>query len=142
MVTRLVYAALVEIQGTDYLAFRLLSALTVILLTWTVYLYARPRVGGALALAPCLPLLVFGSSAGHVLVGNGFTVLLAVSCGLGAFALVTRGGARALAACALLCLGVATFSVALAFLVGVAIYLIPQRDWRRLWIPACRRCST
>ena len=138
MVTRLVYAALIEIQGTDYFASPAalgldrdpahLDAL---------YLYARPAGRRGPGAGPCLPLLAFGSSAGHVLVGNGFTVLLAVSCGLGAFALVTRERrSGSLAACALLCLGVATFSVALAFLAGVAIYLIAERDWRRLWIPA------
>ena len=135
-VTRLVYAGLVEIQGTDYLAFRLLAAFSVLLITWVVYLYARPRVGPALALAPCLPLLVFGSSAGHVLVGNGFTILFALSCGLGAFALAIDGRrGAAIASCALLCIGIATYSVALAFVVGVAVYLVVRRDWRRLWVP-------
>jgi hypothetical protein len=137
LVSRLVYAGILDIQGTDYFVFRMLAALCVILITWVFYLYARPRVGPVVALAPCIPLLVFGSSAGHVLVGNGFTVLLALSCGLAAFALMAGDRPFApMVACVLLCLGVATFSVALAFVVGVAVLIAAQRAWRRLWVPA------
>ena len=137
LIPRLVYAGLIRVQGTDYLGFRLMAALAVVLLVWALYLYARPRVGSVVALAPCLPLLLFGSSAGHVLVGNGFTVLFALSCGLAAFAIISDERRSApWIACALLCLGVATYSVALPFVAGVAVYLVAQRRWEHLWVPA------
>ena len=50
------------------------------------YAYARRRIGNLAALAPALVLLVFGSDYLHVIAGNGFTIQLALSCGLGAAA--------------------------------------------------------
>ena len=79
-----------------------------------------------------------------MLVGNGFTVLLAVSCGLGAFALVTseerRSGSRA---CAPALPRESRHSASHSrSSLGVAIYLIVERDWRRLWIRRFPRFST
>ncbi len=76
-----------------------------------------------MALAPCLVLLVFGSDSLHVLTGNGFTVVGALGCGIGALLALERddrGGD--LGACALLCLGLATYTVALAFVAAIGVY--------------------
>jgi hypothetical protein len=74
----------------------------------------------------------------HVLVGNAFTVLFAVACGLAALLALERGDRRGdLAACALLCLGVVTYTVALAFLAGaIASVALGGDRRRRAWVVA------
>jgi hypothetical protein len=138
LTSRLAYAAIFETLGAGYEPFRLLTGAALLLTVALFFVYASRRVGRTVALAPCLILLVFGSDAVHVLVGNGFTVLLALSCGLGALLALDRGDRRGeLAACALLCLGVVTYTVALAFVVGVAVVVLLQDDrWRRIWVAA------
>lgn len=137
LTTRLVYEAMFELFGATYLPFRVLAALTVLLTVTLFFVYAKRRVGVWVALAPSVVLLVFGSDLLHVLVGNAFTVMFAVSCGLAAFLALDRQDRRGdIAACALLCLGVVTYTVALGFVVGAAvrISLEPSRV-RRAWVP-------
>ena len=138
LTSRLVYAGLVDVFGSDYLPYRVLAAVSVALLAALFFVYARARIGSLAALAPTLVLLVFGSDAVHVLAGNGFTVLLALACGVGALLALRRGDrAGEIAACALLCLGVVTYSVALPFVVGIAVMVLIRGDrWRRIWIAA------
>ena len=134
--SRVVYAGLIEVFGPGYVPFRLLSLFAVLLLAATFYVYARPRVGRWLALAPALVLLVFGTAASHVLQGNGFTVVLPLACGLGALIFLrreTRSGD--IIATLLLVAAVATYTVGLAFVVGVAVMLALASP-RRLWVPA------
>ncbi len=138
LTSRIVYFAILEAFGSGYEIFRILTALTVLLTAVLFFVYASRRVGRIVALAPTLILLVFGSDWVHVLTGNGFTVLLAVSCGLGALLALERGDSRGdQLACALLCLGVVTYTVALAFVVGTAVTILVREDrWRRIWIVA------
>ena len=134
---RVVYGLVFEAFGPDYLPFRILVAATVALTAVLFFVYAARRVGRLVALGPTLVLLVFGSDSLHVLQGNGFTVLLALACGLGALlALEREDRAGDLLACALLCLGVLTYTVALAFVAGVALLVLAdERRWSRIWIP-------
>lgn len=136
LTTRIVYKALFEIAGADYLTFRLLAMATVVLTAGLLFAYAKRRVGAVVALAPTLVLLVFGSDPTHVLEGNAFTVLGAISCGLGALLALERDDRRGDAvACALLCLGVATYTVALAFVAGIGLSILLGRGrWGRMWI--------
>jgi hypothetical protein len=138
LTSRLVYKAILETFGPGYLPFRLLSVAMVLTTVALFFVYAGRRAGKLVALAPSIVLLFFGSDALHVLLGNGFTVLLAVSCGIGALLALDRddrvGDA---AACGLLCLGIATYSVALAFVAAVGVGLMLRDDrWRRIWIAA------
>ncbi len=138
LTTRLVYKLAFETLGTDYLTFRILAALAVVGTSALFFAFAKRRVGSLAALAPTLVLLVFGSDYLHLLLGNGFTVLLALSCGIGALLAIereTRAGDAL--ACALLCLGVVTYTVALAFVAGVAVALLLRHDRRqRIWTVA------
>lgn len=138
LVTRLVYWATLEAFGSSYLPFRLLAAATVLATVALLFAYARRRVPPLVALAPCLVLLFFGSDMLHVLAGNSFAVLFAVAMGLAALLSLERGDRRGrLAACAFLCIGLATYSVALGFLVAAAVFLLRrERDWRSLWVVA------
>jgi hypothetical protein len=135
LTTHLVYKALFELFGTAYLPFRLLTLVTILLSVSLFFVYASRRVGALLALAPSLLLLAFSGDALHVLFGNGFTILFAVCCGLGALLLIEAGTRRSdLGACALLCLGIATYSVALAFVLGAALAILLSEGRSRLWV--------
>lgn len=138
LTSHLTYKAVFEIFGANYLPLRLLSVAAVLTTVFLLFTYVRRRVGPLVALAPSLVLLFFGSDSLHVLVGNGFTVLLAVSCGLGALLLLDRDtGWCQVFACVLLCLGAVTYTVALAFIAGIAILILQRTDrWRHLWIVA------
>lgn len=135
--SRVLYGFLFEALGPDYLTFRILAAATVALTATLFFAYASRRVGRLPALAPSLVLLFFGSDSLHVLQGNGFTVLLALACGLGALLALERNDRTGDAlACVLLCLGVLTYTVALAFVAGVALLVLADaRRWSRIWIP-------
>ncbi len=138
LVSHLLYKLILETIGSNYLTFRLLTLFTVYLSVALLFVYARRRVGPWVALAPCLVLLFFGSDAGHILQGNGFTIMLAVACGLLAL-LALESGSRAgdIVACLALCLGVLTYTVALPFVAGAAVaILFTEQRWRRIWVVA------
>ncbi len=136
LTARLAYAFVFETLGTGYRPFQLLTVVSLVSMVALFFVYASRRVGPVVALAPSLVLLCFGSDPDHLLQGNGFTVLLSIACGLGALLLLERGGPRRdLVACALLCLGVATYSDALAFLVAAAVAVLISGDRKhRIWI--------
>lgn len=138
LTSRLIYKFVLETLGPGYLPFRLLSAGAVLLTAGLFFTYASRRIGRLAALAPTLVLLFFGSDPLHILQGNAFTVLLSVSCGLAALLLLERDSRRRdISACILLCLGVVTYTVALAFAVGAAVLILMRADrWRRIWIVA------
>ncbi len=83
-VSKVLYKVVLETIGVNYLTFRILTALTVLLASLLIFIYARRRVTELVALAPALALLFFGGDPFHVVAGNGFTVLFAVVCGLAA----------------------------------------------------------
>jgi hypothetical protein len=135
-VSRVLYKLILETVGTDYLTFRLLGVGAAVLTAALLFAYVSRRISKLVALAPALVLLFFGSDYVHLLTGNAFTVLGSVACGLGALLLIERGDrAGDAGACALLCVGVATYSVALTFVAGIAVGLLIGGDrWRRIWV--------
>ena len=103
LTSRLVYKAIFSIFGVGYLPFQLLTVGVVVLTAGMFFAYAGRRVGKLAALAPTLVLLVFGSDSGHLLSGNGFTVIGALACGLGALLALDRDDRTGdVIACALL----------------------------------------
>ncbi len=136
LTSRLIYVAILNLFGAGYLPFRLIAIGAVLLTAGLLFVFAKRRVGSVVALAPTLVLLFYGSDALHSLSGNGFTVLLALSAGLGGLLALERGDrAGDAGACLLLTLAVATYSVGLAFLVGAAVFILigPDRE-RRAWV--------
>ena len=136
LTSRVTYKLILEGFGSGYLPFQLLAVGANLLMVALFFVYVSRRVGAVVALAPCLVLLIFGSDSLHVLLGNGFTVLFSLACGIGALLALERddwlGDA---AACVLLCLGVVTYTVALAFVVGATILILAGGDrWRRAWV--------
>jgi hypothetical protein len=136
LTTRLVSKVVLEAVGSSYVPFVLLTVTASASLALLLFVYAGRRVGPLAALPPILVLLFFGSDAVHVVTGNGFTVLLALACGVGALLALERGDRRGdVAACVLLCVGVATYTVALPFVVAIAVLVLLRGDrWRRAWI--------
>ena len=136
LIPRLIYATGFKLFGSDYFFYRLLEAVGVGLAGALAYVLARQRVGGALALAVAAPLLFLGSSWDATLSSIGIPATYAIVFGLAAILaarLETRRGD--LLACLMLTLSVATFSVGLAFAVGVGVSVLmrPSR-WRGAWI--------
>jgi hypothetical protein len=138
LVPRLVYKVLLELFGTAYLPLRLVGLAALWACVLAVFAFARKRVPAHVALAPCAVLLFFGSDMLHVLADNAFTVDLALACGVGALLALERQDRRGyVAACVLLCLGILTYTVALAFLAAAAVALLLGADrWRRIWVVA------
>jgi hypothetical protein len=134
--TRLVYNALLEVFGAGYLPFRLLGVSTVLLSAGLFYALVKRRIGAVPALAPTLVILFLGSDRQHVVDPIGFTIIFSVATGLAALLALERRDRRGdIAACALVVVSVATYSIGLAFLVGVAISVLLRGDRRqRAWI--------
>jgi hypothetical protein len=136
LTTHLTYKVVFELFGSSYVPFRILTVATLILTVALLFTYLRRRVGGYVALAPCLVLLFFGSDYIHVLAGNGYTILLGIASGLAAFLALERDDRRGdLIACGLLCFGVVTYSFALGFLAGAMVWIAVGEDRRRrAWV--------
>jgi Bacterial regulatory proteins, luxR family len=134
--TRVIYAVVLKLFGANYLVFRLLEVFGVGLVAALFFAFAKRRVEPRIALVPSLLLLFLGSSYEVTLLPLGIEVLCSVAAGLLAlFALDKRTRGGDLLACALVTVSVATFSVGLAFIAGVAVSVLLRADrWRRAWI--------
>jgi hypothetical protein len=137
-VPRVVYKALLELSGLDYLPFRILTAAMICVTVGLLFKYLASRIPPVVALAPCLVLLFFGSDPLHALQGNGFTVLLAMSMGLLALIAFERNSRLGdVVASAALVVGIATYSVALPFVLAIAVAAAARREIRsRIWVAA------
>jgi hypothetical protein len=137
-VIRFLYAAIFKAFGPNYLIFRILLFVEVSVAGGLFYALVRRRIGAVAALALTLPLLFLGSSADVAISTIGIQhVLCVILCLAALLALETDSRAGDIAACVLLTLAVATFSLAFAFIGGVAVAVLMREDrWRRIWIPA------
>ena len=137
LIPRLIYKGMLETVGLEYWPYRLLTVLAMAFVAVGLFRYLRTRIGAGLALAFCALMLFFGSDPSHVVQGNGFTILFATGCGIFSLLSIARDDRRGdVLACLFLILGAATYTVLLPFVVGVTLYLLLGRDWKRLWVPA------
>jgi len=135
LIPRLVYKVLLSTVGTDYLAFRLLTVAAIALCTALFFTWARRRVPDFVASAFSLPILLFAYDPLHLIAGNGFTVLFALSCGIAALiAWDRRDRAGDVAALVFLLLGCATYTVALPFAAGLLFAAVLERPRSRVWV--------
>lgn len=134
--TRLVYLVSIDLLGPDYVVMRVLGVASVLLAATLFFVWAKRRIGPGWALLPAVLLLFYGSAWQHVVGPIGFTVTFSIALGLGALIAVERGDRRGdLLACGLVTLSVFTYTVGLAYLVGVAITVLLRGDRiRRAWI--------
>lgn len=137
LVTRLIYRAMLEVFGLDYFWYRLLTALCVVGTVGLLFTYLKRRVKPLVALAPCLVLLFFGSDSLHTLQGNGITIQISLMTGIAALLALDRRDARGDAiAAVLLVIGVLTYTISMAFVVGALVTILLQGRYRSLWVPA------
>ena len=137
LVPRVLYKTLLEIDGTNYIWFRLLTVMALLLLVTLFFRYLSRRVGPMVAVVPSILMLFFGSDALHIIRGNGFTILFSLACGIAALlALERKDNKGDIAACLLLVLGLSTYTDALPFVVGAGVLILLERQWKRLWVPA------
>ncbi len=136
LTTTLTYKILLGAFGTGFLPFRIIHLVPLAASATLLYVLMRRRVGPPTALAASLVLLVFGSDWGHIATPLGFTVLASITGGLASLLLLERDDQIGDAgSCAALIFSVASFSVGLAFLAGVAVSVLLRPDrWRRAWI--------
>ena len=134
--TRLVYKAILETIGTEYVAFRVLAVGTLLLSAGLFYTLVKRRVGALPALAPTIVLLFLGSAWGHVVIPIGLPIVLSVAAGLAALLALERGDRRGdVGGCALLILSVVSYTSGLAFVAGAALSVLLRPDRRgRAWI--------
>jgi hypothetical protein len=134
--SNLVVQGMLRVFGPDYAAFRVLAIIPMLLSAGLLYALAKPRIGALPALAPAFVLLFFGSAWELVVVPFGFGVILGTALGLASLLVLERQDrAGDIGASTFLCLSVVTFSVGLAFVVGVAISVLLRPDrLRRAWI--------
>ncbi len=134
--TRLLYLAVNELVGPDYLIFRIVGVLSVLLCAGLFYAWAKRRIGPVWSLLPAILLLFLGSAWQHVVVPIGFTVTFSIAAGLAALLALERDDRKGdILACAFVCLSVFTYTVGLGYLVGVGIMVLLRQDrLRRAWI--------
>jgi hypothetical protein len=137
-VARLIHHIVYEAFGADYGVIRLLTALAAGATGAVFFAWTAPRIGRPVALVMTALLLLMGTSYVYLIAGDGLMVQLSLATGIGALLALDRDDARGdTLACALLTVGVLTYSLALAFLVAAAVHIVLSRSSpRRLWVPA------
>lgn len=103
--------------------------------SWLVFTYVRRRIPWQLALAAASVLAFYGYTWTITLWPISLGWAIATAAAVGALLLLDRDARRADAgAAALLVIGIASTSVAVAFVVGIAAEIVLKREWRRIWV--------
>jgi hypothetical protein len=121
----------------DYWVFRVLALILHLAVALLVFLIARRSVGPWLAVAPTAVVAFLGTGADAFVSAINIGLLTAMAACLAALLTLSRRNLRGdLATCGLLVIGLASFTVAVAFTAGVFAEILWRRDrWRRIWVP-------
>jgi hypothetical protein len=132
---RLMFAAFGLGSYTPYRALVIALSLVVAVL---LFVYARSRVGDLIALLLTASLLFLGPGWQETMWAFQIPWLLVAGAGISALMLLERRDTLGdVAACALIVLAICSTSLAVAFLVGVAVDIaVSRRRWRDVWIVA------
>ncbi len=133
----LTYRGVLELWGASFTAYTVVQVCGLCATALLLYAYAKRRLGPLLALSPGIILLFLGSSWTVVLQPMiGIQFLTALIPAMGALLLIERRSLPAdLAACALLCVALAGFTNAAAFVVGAALMILLAPNWaKRVWV--------
>ena len=126
-----------SIWGTDIFPLKIVQLIGVLASGGILYAFSRPRVGPLVALAPAMVPMFLGTGAAILLQPLiGLQVIYSLAFGAGALLAVERGSRGGdIAACLLMVLSLASFSIGIAFLAGlaVAILLFPD-SLRRAYV--------
>jgi len=137
LVPLLVFKVLFVTVGLKaYWVYRLLLVALHLTCVGLIFVYARRRVGPALAVAAASFVLFLGAAWNDLLIAFQISFLLPVAMGIAALlALDRRDRVHDALASLLLTIGVASSSLGLSFALGAGIELLatPAR-WRRIWV--------
>ncbi len=131
------YRGVLELWGASFTAYTVVQVSGLCATALLLYAYAKRRLGPLLALSPAIILLFLGSSWTVVLQPMiGIQFLTALIPAMGALLLIERRSLPAdVAACALLCVALAGFTNAAAFVVGAALMILLAPNWaKRIWV--------
>lgn len=135
-ITRLLFEVNLRVFGPAYVPFRLVVIVLVATVAALLFVLVRRRVGPLPALAAAVIVLFLGTTP-EVMEGWTTMWVQATAAGLGALVVLDRGGRRSDAiACALLVVSVLSFSIGVAFAIGVAAWILAEGGRRRLWVAA------
>ena len=131
------YGILTTLGLPEFWTFRAVALLLHLAVAVLVYVYARRRLGPWPALAPAVAVAFLGTGSDVFLSGLNLGFAGATAACLGALVMLDRGTRGAdLTASALLVVGLASFTSAVAFTAGVFVEVLWRRDrWRRIWVP-------
>ncbi len=133
------YKTIFEVFGADsYLPNRILHVALALVCAGLFYALVRRRIGPLAAVAPTAILLVLGSAAEIVATPFGVLEYMGVAFGLAMFLCLERGDrAGDIAAMVFLGLGLASYSINIAFGIGAAVLLYlrdPKQPLRYAWV--------
>jgi hypothetical protein len=122
----------------DYRPYRVIVIACQLLVVTLVFVYARRRVGGFLALAGALLILFLGPGWQNFIWPFQIGWLISLAAGLAAFLSLDREDRRGnVAACILATISLASSGVGVAFALGLAVELgLRRARWSELWIVA------
>jgi hypothetical protein len=134
-----IYKLLFATVGIDaYWPYRVLLLTLHLVCIGLLFVLARRRVGGVVAVYASLPVLFLGAAWQDLLWAFQIGYLVSVAAGLGMLLALERRsrGADALA-CILLAVAVASSTIGIPFAVAAFVELVARREpWQRLWIVA------
>jgi hypothetical protein len=138
LVPLLVYKALFATVGAEsHLPYQVTTVVLHLVVATLFFLLVRRRLPLAVAVALTVLVTFFGAGWDTVMGAYEIPNLIGMAAGLGMLlALEQRSAVANLAACLLLGLSLASFSVGIAFALGAlfAIWLGGRAEWRRVWI--------
>ena len=135
----LIYQAILHTFGMGSQVPYAVAAVTLFIASATMlFVYLRSRLGGWVALAAVLPVLVMGTAYEDLLGTFQMSYTGSLAFGIGALLAVERGDRRGdQLACLLLIASLAFAEIALGFTAAVIVAIAVQRGpVRRVWIPA------
>jgi hypothetical protein len=134
----IVYKLLFATVGLrHYSPYRGVLIATHLLVVALIFVYAKTRAGGYLALVAAALILFFGPGGDNILWPFQMAWLFAVAAGIGALLLLDRGDRLGDAgACVLLGVSLASAGPGLAVAVGLVVEVAQRRRWRDAWIVA------
>jgi hypothetical protein len=115
--------------------YRAVSLILHLGIVWAVFALASRRIGPRLALLPAAVVAFLGSGSEVFLTSLDYNALIATLACLVALVCVDRRTLRSdLGACALLIVGIGSFTLALAYAAGLALELFVRDRFRRVWV--------
>ena len=143
LLERSVFAAGFALFGADFVVFRLVEVAGALLAVWLLFEFLRRRVGPPAALAAALLVLFLGSAWEVTLVPDVETNVYSAAFGIGALLALDRRDRRGdVAACLLLALSIAAWTLGLAFAVVAAVLVATQPRWCCRTSSWCRTSSS